>query len=316
MLSSLLPKPKYSEYQPPTWGIHKSASKSAPLHSNVLIPSLQKSSVTIENTNAPKNTLQKLHLHSDGTLDYSTTLASASNPNRRVQASYKDTVSLKQQFPNLKHSFPRYDLTTCPDDSLKECVITTKKTVDAILKLKLGVGESSNTAETITSSNDSEIQVATYREDPLLPPRFKLRKNRHSEAEAPAPVLKKTQEAALTKEDREKWKIPAAVSNWKNNMGFTISIDKRMQAAHGGTSNDTEINVEKFSEVSLALQNAEKEAREELSERREMMRQLEADKQREREQRLRELAEEARRERRPNKRRNDDNDNYNKRRHR
>ncbi|KAG7194096.1 mRNA splicing protein [Scheffersomyces spartinae] len=312
-MSSLLPKPKYSNYEPPKWGIYHQRTSSS---SSILVPSLQSSTTIIDNTNAPKNTIQKLHLNDDGSINYNATLATVNaDPHQRVQATYDDTVSLKARFPRLKHSFPRYDLATCPDDTLKQCVIDTQRTIDAILKQKLGHTAVDNDTATL-SSGTNEILVSTYREDPLLPPKFRLRKNRHSGSPSvPAPILKKTSEANITKEDRDKWRIPAAISNWKNNQGFTISIDKRMQAAHGGegSSSAEDVNFTKFSQVSMALQQAETEAREELNQKRDLMKQLEEKKQRERELQLKALAEESRT--RSKRHYNGDNTKYHKRRH-
>lgn len=34
----------------------------------------------------------------------------------------------------------------------------------------------------------------------------------------------------LTAKDQAEWRIPPCVSNWKNQKGYTIPLDKRLQA--------------------------------------------------------------------------------------
>lgn len=109
------------------------------------------------------------------------------------------------------------------------------------------------------------VEIRDYQEDPMLPPKFKLRKNRHKNPSPPPPVLRAAPTEKMSKETKDKWKIPSAVSNWKNNQGFAISLGKRVVAASGGSvAAGHSINVEKFGQLLLALENADKEAREEI----------------------------------------------------
>lgn len=222
---------------------------------------------------------------------------------RKVQASYQDTVPLKQRYPNLKHHFPRYTLETCPDDSLKETVKETAAIVSQLIDKKNGVDPDADRKKTettvveyVTDETDRgrTLEIRNYQEDPMLPPKFKLRKNRHKEPSPPPPILKKSDETKLSEEDRAKWHIPAAISNWKNNQGFTLSLEKRMLAANGGSQVSNEINIEKRLDLAQALESADVEAREEIRVRNEILRERALREQQEKEARLKLLAEKKR----------------------
>lgn len=318
MFSGLLPKPKHSAYIRPENGARVSSGKNlsllATLPSQVTSTFNSSTTTIIPNPNKLGTALANLHIKSDGAVDYTATIAAANaNPARKVQASHEDTIPLKMRYPNLKHSFPRYSLANCPDDSLRECLEETKQIVDRLIDVKNGIDVEAKARDNATSyvsytpsSFDEEetdrgrtFQIKTYKEDPMLPPKFKLRKNRHRTPSPPPPVLKKTTGPPLTKEEREKWHIPSAVSNWKNNQGFTIALDKRILAAHGGTSDTPlDINLERFGNLSTALESAEKQAREDIKIRNELLKEKAAKQQREKEAALEELARRSRAEKR------------------
>lgn len=89
--------------------------------------------------------------------------------------------------------------------------------------------------------------------------------------------------------------IPPCVSNWKNNKGYTIPLDKRL-AADGRGLQDIQIN-DRFAQFSEALYVADRHAREEVRQR-SLMQQKIAQKEKEsKEENLRMLAQRAREER-------------------
>lgn len=303
MFSSLLPKPKHSHHT------RKIVLPTLAPQSNKLILPTEKTNdqlvVVHENTNA------LLHLADDGSLDYTRSVLTASGLDKKAQASYDDTIPLKKRYPNLRHHFPRYTLQNCPDDSLKVCLELTKKVVDKLIAQQEGL-------ETSDDENDSQlftdgergrrIEVVNYQEDPMAPPKFKLRKNRHKEPSPPPPILKKPPTEKVTKEIKDKWSIPSVVSNWKNNNGFAISLGKRTEAASGGlAAPKAELNVENFAELSLALENADQQAREEIKIRNEQRRALAAQEQQRKEMELKDLVERTRNSRRGHKRSDDSN---------
>lgn len=66
-------------------------------------------------------------------------------------------------------------------------------------------------------------------EDPLEPPRFKGKKVPRGPPSPPPPVLRSPPRKVTAQEQKE-WMIPPCVSNWKNNKGYTIPLDKRLAA--------------------------------------------------------------------------------------
>ena len=73
------------------------------------------------------------------------------------------------------------------------------------------------------------IKMSEVIEDPLEPPRFKHKKIPKGPPSPPAPVLRSPPRKATAQEQKE-WMIPPCISNWKNNKGFTIPLDKRLAA--------------------------------------------------------------------------------------
>lgn len=73
------------------------------------------------------------------------------------------------------------------------------------------------------------IKMTDVVEDPLEPPRFKHKKIPRGPPSPPPPVLRSPPRKATAQEQKE-WMIPPCISNWKNNKGFTIPLDKRLAA--------------------------------------------------------------------------------------
>ncbi|CDI80769.1 hypothetical protein, conserved [Eimeria acervulina] len=130
--------------------------------------------------------------------------------------------------------------------------------------------------------------------DPLEPPRFKHKRVPAARFSPPPPVLH-SPTRKLTLQDQQDWKIPPCVSNWKNQKGYTIPLDKRV-AADGRNLQDVSVN-DKFASLSEALYIAERQAREEIRLRNEVKKQKKIREEELREQQLRQLAAQARAER-------------------
>lgn len=291
MFSSLLSKPKRSEYSTPII-LHKTqTSNNAVL---VLPDSLSKVN-EVHIKDAKPNTVSKYYVNDDGTLNYNLTVGAQTG--QKFHASYEDTIPLKQRFPNLKHSFPKYHLDNCPDDSIKDTVERTREIINHIideksgnLKLEGPLNVSYKSRDVVDRGRDTQIEIRNYQEDPMLPPKHKLRKNRHQEPSPPPPILKNSAGSEkLSKEDHAKWNIPAAISNWKNNQGFTISLDKRMQAA--STSETPKLNLEKMASLTSALDDADRQAREDIKIRNELRKEMIEKQKKEKEEKLKQLAE-------------------------
>lgn len=179
---------------------------------------------------------------------------------------YDKTIPLKKRYPDLVHNFPK------PEPN-EELINETKEIFDKLLNSTDEQTMESDTNYINYSNEEGEkiIQVKTFQVDPMLPPSHKLRKNRHERiVDKDLTIVKDTNNTRITKEDRQYWNIPAAVSNWKNSQGFTIGLDKRMI---GREKIDADMNIEKFGELSEALNVADKQAREDIKQRNELRQQ-------------------------------------------
>ncbi|KAF7311366.1 Transcriptional regulator Cwf13 [Mycena kentingensis (nom. inval.)] len=138
------------------------------------------------------------------------------------------------------------------------------------------------------------IKMSTVVEDPMEPPRFKHKKIPRGPPSPPPPVLRSPPRKATAQEQKE-WMIPPCISNWKNNKGFTIPLDKRL-AADGRGLQDVHIN-DNFAKFSEALFVADRHAREEVRQRSLMQQKLAQKEKASKEENLRAMAQRAREER-------------------
>lgn len=136
------------------------------------------------------------------------------------------------------------------------------------------------------------IKIVDKKADPMLMSEFKIKRAPEGpNDEEPVPILHKDTTTKLTKEQQRKWTIPPAISNWKNNKGFTISIDKRLASL---SQDDNKFNMsDKFSVLTEALANAHDEAKAELKRKAELKHELERKKLLEDQHKLRRIAREA-----------------------
>jgi len=138
------------------------------------------------------------------------------------------------------------------------------------------------------------VRLVEKQTDPIEPPKFRHKKI-PTGPPSPPPPIQHSPPRKLTAKDQQEWKIPPSVSNWKNQKGYTIPLDKRLQADGRGLQ-DITIN-DKFAALSESLYVAERAAREEIRVRNEMVKQKKAKEEEIRELQLRELAVRARAER-------------------
>ncbi|KAG8422213.1 mRNA splicing protein [Metarhizium acridum] len=69
------------------------------------------------------------------------------------------------------------------------------------------------------------MKIVERQRDPMEPPKFKHKKIPRGPPSPPPPVMH-SPPRKLTAQDQEMWKIPPAVSNWKNPKGFTRLAEK------------------------------------------------------------------------------------------
>lgn len=227
--------------------------------------------------------------------------------------SFQDFVPIRQR--NFDMELPN------PSTSeIEETYERTKKVFDNILakslKSESTVAKSSAQVndeayelkyETLQASGavrSRSLKIVQHAQDPLQPSQVKAGKVVAPPVEEPlAPILHKTDSAGaaskVTREEREKWNIPAAISSWKNPKGYTISLEKRleMDARFSKENAGSQKVNEGFAKLSDALDVADREARREMRIRAENKRRLADEEMQEKEQKLRLLAQKAREER-------------------
>lgn len=107
-------------------------------------------------------------------------------------------------------------------------------------------------------------RIDSVQVDPLAPAMHKHRKLPKGQTSPPPPLLR-SPPRKLTAKDMADWKIPPAISNWKNTRGYTIPIHMRL-AADGRSLQHNSIN-ENFADIIDSLYIAERQSKVELEER-------------------------------------------------
>lgn len=109
--------------------------------------------------------------------------------------------------------------------------------------------------------------------------------------DAPVPIMHSPRRN-VTAQEMANWKIPPAISNWKNAKGYIIPLDKRL-AADGRALQETRIN-DQFAKLSEALYLVEQKAREDTDLRNRVAREQALREKERKDAEMRELAKQAR----------------------
>lgn len=181
-------------------------------------------------------------MDSEGTVRYDAIAHQGHREGRNVQSQFKDLVPLdhRTDLNEEQRSMER--------PSEEEIQATAERTRAALEKLvngKIKAAQPKNVPESQgktsfirytpgqqQGSNGLKqriIKMTEVIEDPLEPPRFKHKKIPRGPPSPPAPILRSPPRKATAQEQKE-WMIPPCISNWKNNKGFTIPLDKRLAA--------------------------------------------------------------------------------------
>ncbi|GAA5930925.1 hypothetical protein JCM10213_003946 [Rhodosporidiobolus nylandii] len=252
---------------------------------------------------AAGNTLA-LQVDADGNVNYGAIAQQGQRGGVHVQSSFKDLVPLANRTDVSK------DVMAMERPSEEDVQATADRTRLALEKLVQGKIKAAQPKNVPNSQGDVTymrytpqqggieqqkiIKMMDVVEDPLEPPRFKGKKVPRGPPSPPPPVLR-SPPRKVTAQEQKDWMIPPCVSNWKNNKGYTIPLDKRL-AADGRGLQDVHIN-DRFAQFSEALYVADRHAREEVRQRA-LMQQKIAQKEKEaKEENLRLLAQRAREER-------------------
>jgi len=222
-----------------------------------------------------------IQLDSQGRIKYDAIL----NPNgdrKNIHARHEDMQVKLYEEETLRRPDPETEL---------EVAEKTKKALESIVGTRLAAAQPTNaggvkenkgpTYIRYTPTQQGEnfnsgvgqriIRLTEMQQDPLDPPKFKHKKAPRGPPSPPVPVMH-SPPRKLTIKDQQDWKIPPCISNWKNNKGYTISLDKRL-ASDGRGLQETVIN-DNFAKLSEALYLAERNAREEVAKRSEIEKRL------------------------------------------
>ena len=248
-----------------------------------------------------------LQVDGEGKVKYDAIARQGHNEGRIIHSSFKDLIPLRQQANAGDLSLDR--------PSQDEIAESTEKTRLALEKIVSGALSAqkpknvkgrnreeptyvrytpANQMGDTSKKNDRIFKIMPKQQDPMEPPKFKHKKIPRGPPSPPPPVMHSPPRKA-TAEDQEAWKIPPAISNWKNPKGYTVPLDKRL-AADGRGLQDVTIN-DKFAQFAEALFTADRHAREEVNMRSKMQQKLAEKEKLAKEEHLREMAKKAREER-------------------
>ncbi|GAA6015960.1 hypothetical protein JCM11491_007126 [Sporobolomyces phaffii] len=249
------------------------------------------------------NTLA-LQVDADGKVRYDAIAQQGHRKGVHVQSSFKDLVPLANRTDVSKEAM---EMVRPSEEEVQATADRTKAALEKLVNGKIKAAQPKNvpnsqgetsfmryTPQQGGVQNQKIIKMTEVVEDPLEPPKFKGKKIPRGPPSPPPPVLR-SPPRKVTAQEQKDWMIPPCVSNWKNNKGYTIPLDKRL-AADGRGLQDIHIN-DRFAQFSEALYVADRHAREEVRQR-SLMQQKIAQKEKEaKEENLRMMAQRAREER-------------------
>ncbi|KDN53471.1 hypothetical protein K437DRAFT_230765 [Tilletiaria anomala UBC 951] len=247
-----------------------------------------------------------LQLDAEGNIRYDAIVQQGRRDGQRVQSTQLDIVPLRHR-ADYKEGEDRRERPS--EEEVASVTERTRLALEKITQTKIKAAQPGNIPNTQGNSSfirytpgqqgggDGKqriIKMTEVVEDPLEPSRWKHKKVPRGPPSPPPPVLRSPPRKATAQELQE-WAIPPSISNWKNNRGFTIPLDKRL-ATDGRGLHDVHIN-DGFAQFSEALNLADRHAREEVRQRAAMQQKLAAKEKAAKEEHLRMLAQRAREER-------------------
>lgn len=222
------------------------------------------------------------------------------------------TTSKSNKKPNINDIKPsRNRYITIPRPSQEEVEATTERTrkaLEIILQQKLGKTSTTNKSQSEfirynstnvlnsgAATSSRLIKIVDVQQDPMAPPKFKQKKQFEAAPFEPIAPILHAPVAKLSQEEQKKWYIPPAISNWKNPNGYSIALDKRLAVNRSNPNlfKDEGMN-ENFVNLSKALDDADKKARDELKMRNAMKKRQLEEETKQKEEQLKLMAEKAR----------------------
>ncbi|KAJ1033018.1 hypothetical protein NDA16_000297 [Ustilago loliicola] len=251
-----------------------------------------------------------MRVDGEGNKRYDAIVKQGLRPGQTVQTEYKNLVPLSQR-TDLKHKDRASGFERPSQEQVMSTTERTRLAFEALTKTK----SKSTVAKPVSQPGGKQdaqfirytpgqqgagngtqriIKMTEAARDPLEPPRHRFKKVAPGPPSPPPPVLR-SPPRKVTAQEQKDWMIPPAISNWKNNKGYTIPLDKRL-AADGSGIKDVVIN-DNFAHFAEALNLADRHAREEVRQRSIMQQKLAAKEKAAKEEHLRNLAQRAREER-------------------
>lgn len=187
------------------------------------------------------NTLA-LQVDSEGNVRYDAIAHQGQRAGKIVQSQFKDLVPLahRKDVDDNDRSMERPS-----EEEIQETAERTKAALEKLVNGKIKAAQPKNVPDSTGKTSfirytpgqqngavglkQRIIKMTEVVEDPLEPPRFKHKKIPRGPPSPPPPVLRSPPRKATAAEQKE-WMIPPCISNWKNNKGFTIPLDKRLAA--------------------------------------------------------------------------------------
>lgn len=215
-------------------------SQPQPVQLQVALPSQQSTGVGKVKT-INKGRQLALQVDQEGKVRYDAVALFGTRDGTHVQTSHRDLVPLakrtevserekEMERPAAELVQSTTDRTRAALEKLTEGRIAAARPTTIALK---DGGKSQYVRYTPASTSEQGMQriikMTEVQEDPLAPPRFKHKKIPKANTEPPPPVLQSPPRRA-TVQDQKDWQIPPCISNWKNNKGYTIPLDKRLAA--------------------------------------------------------------------------------------
>merc|ERR1711931_544786 len=254
-----------------------------------------------------KSNALAIHLDQDGKVKYDALVKQGHGKDRVVHSKFSDLVP-KEILDENDASLNRPD-----QDKVDEVTQATREALEKLTNDKIAASmpgqcaKKQNPAQYIRYTPSEQgvgfaggakqriVRMVEVQKDPMEPPRFKTNKKiPRGPPSPPAPVMHSPNRKVTVKEQQE-WKIPPCISNWKNQKGYTIPLDKRL-AADGRGLQQVHIN-ENFSKLAESLYIADRKAREAVEMRSQLEKKIAAREKEAKEQNLRDLAQKAREER-------------------
>lgn len=224
----------------------------------------------------------------------------AIEPNEKIKNLRKKKILSEHKDREEKYNQPLYKPN---EEEEKEIIENTRRNIENLLKEKLDKSVTNKKEERYYRYipqkklnpflEERIIKVVEKSIDPLEVSKFKHKRIPNMRDSPDYPILR-SPERKLNKEEEKDWAIPPCVSNWKNNKGYNIPLDKRIQSDNRKLRS-IDVN-DKFAQLSEFLYVAEKKAREEIRIRNNVIKHKKLREKEEKEKALKNLALEAKKE--------------------